>query len=131
MTAQPIPVRVLRYKCPHCSRSASRPGRTREHMARCWSNPEAHGCKTCEHFEPYGPEWDDSCDAGVDLTGREQCSGCHGLNWVHTGEIFRPRFGKAGPVKAKCTDCGGNGAEVKPGPIVHCPQWELRTEEDQ
>lgn len=71
MTAlQPIPIRVVRHACPHCGRTHSRPGRAREHMARCWRNPEARGCKTsCAHFEPYGPEWGDSCGRGIDLTG--------------------------------------------------------------
>lgn len=124
MSAQPIPVRVLRHACPHCGRTHSRPVRAREHMARCWQNPEVRGCKTCKHFEPYGPEWDDECTAGVDLSGHPACGGCGGANWVPTGEIFRPRFATGGPVLAQCRECGGNGREVKPGPIVGCSKWE-------
>lgn len=113
MTA-PIPVRVLRYQCPFCSRSASRPGRTREHMARCWRNPEARGCKTCKNFEPFEPgepevglaDVDEGCAAGVNLTGHPACTTCGGYSdpWnQHDGCI---------------------GYEVKPGPIVHCEKWE-------
>ncbi|MCW2768525.1 MAG: hypothetical protein JWO11_4484 [Nocardioides sp.] len=122
--SEPIPVRVLRHKCPHCGRTASRPGRAREHIARCWHNPEARGCKTCKHFEPYGGESDDGCDAGVSLTGRAACGGCGGANFVFTGEYFRPRFAAGGPVMGPCPQCGGDGAEIKPGPIVGCDRWE-------
>lgn len=110
-TLGPIPIKVTRYGCPHCGRTASRPVRTREHMARCWKNPEVRGCKTCKHFEPYGPEWGDACNAGVDLTGRPACATCGGYSdpWnEHAG----------------CT-----GGEIKPGPIVHCPLWQMRPDQ--
>ena len=129
MTA-PIPVRVLRHKCPHCPRTATRPVRVREHMARCWYNPAARGCKTCAHFEQdpgdaeIGLVGGESCDVGVSLAGRPACGRCGGANWLPTGETFRPRFATGGPVYAQCPDCGGNGAEVKPGPIVHCDSWK-------
>lgn len=118
----PIPVRVTRYRCPHCPRTASSRARSVEHMARCWRNPEARGCKTCRHFEPAWsepPDWttgyggsgaDEACGVDVDLTGRPACDNCHG-----TGEEL------GGP---ECPECGGDGAEVKPGPIVHCEKWE-------
>jgi len=114
MTA-PIPIRVLRYKCPHCGRSASRPSRTREHMARCWHNPEARGCKTCKHFEAYGPEWGDSCGKDVDLTGRPACKTCGGYGTV-------PGDWELG--MTECPDCAGDGGEIKPGPMVGCAEWE-------
>lgn len=124
MTAEPIPFRVLRYRCPTCPRTASSKARMVEHIGRCWLNPEARGCKTCKHFEPQGPENADGCRAGVDLTGRPACTGCGGANWLPTGEIFRPRFAMGGPVYAQCPDCGGDGAEIKPGPIVGCDRWQ-------
>jgi hypothetical protein len=50
-------------------------------MARCWSNPEARGCKTCAHFEKYagGPtcfpgrpcdcnDGYEQCGVGISLT---------------------------------------------------------------
>lgn len=129
MTA-PIPVRVLRHKCPHCSKSYNRPGRTREHMARCWHNPDAHGCKTCVHFQPadeqccgmpdvnecYTPwcsDVADRCRAGVSLAGRPQCTKCCG-----TGDT------SGGLGVGVCPACGGAAREIKPGPIVHCEKWE-------
>lgn len=81
----PIPVTVLRYACPHCSRSRSKRQATAEHIARCWQNPEVRSCKSCVHFEPaqsYGDcEPGRPCDcgnepafcaAGVDLPDRDQ-----------------------------------------------------------
>lgn len=111
----PIPVRVTRYRCPHCARSYTRPVRTREHMARCWLNPAARGCKTCKNFEPPTAEEPDYCDAGVDLRGRPQCTTCHGF-----GQTFHGLELGA----SECADCGGDGAEIRPGPIVHCDLWE-------
>ena len=127
MSAQPIAVKVTRYKCPHCPRTAARPGRAREHMARCWFNPEARGCKTCKHFEEAVDDSPDPtigypgypdpefCAVGVSLDGRPACKVCLG-----SGETFdRGTLGIS-----ECPDCGGDGAEVKPGPIVHCSEWE-------
>lgn len=132
MTA-PIAFKATRYRCPFCPRTGSSKARVTEHMSRCWTNPEARGCKTCEHFrdgydacgcEP-GCNWGnsgepipESCAAGVDLTGRPQCVACKG--WGTT-----PGLGVT-----ECPECGGDGSEIKPGPIVHCPKWELKTEED-
>lgn len=121
MTA-PIPVLVRRHKCPHCPRTASRPVRIREHMERCWFNPAARGCKTCKHhdFEYGEPDVGlvgdgDVCDQGVSLDGRPACGTCKGV-----GETFdRGTLGVS-----ECHECGGDGAEVKPGPIVHCDLWE-------
>lgn len=127
MTAQPIAVRVTRYKCPSCSRTASTRARSSAHIARCWSNPEARGCKTCKNFEPAhdacgcepGCNWGgqpapESCAVDVSLAGRPACEPCNGR-----GETFDEEFGAS-----ECQDCGGDGAEVKPGPIVHCEKWE-------
>jgi hypothetical protein len=111
----PIPVRVLRHACPHCRRTHSRPGRAREHMARCWHNPDAKGCKTCKHFETYGGEYGDHCGIGVSLKGRPACKPCGGR-----GETFD--LGDLGA--SECYECGGDGAEIKAGPIVGCDRWE-------
>lgn len=73
----PIELHVTRYQCPHCTKSYSKRATTVEHIGRCWVNPEARGCKTCEHFEPGGghcgvdpcncPVYEESCRAGVQL----------------------------------------------------------------
>ena len=113
--SEPIPVRVTRYRCPHCARSASSKGRSREHIARCWYNPDAKGCKTCKHFDGTYEDYGEDCAVGVDLTGRSECGRCQG-----TG--FDPRYGwDSGE---KCPVCGGKPDAVKPGPIVGCEKWE-------
>ena len=122
--AEPIAVRVTRYRCPHCARSHSSRGRAVQHVGCCWRNPEAHGCKTCQHFERDADGYE-GCGLGVDLTGRPACERCGGFNFVDTGETFHPRFAAAGRVMAQCPDCGGNGGEVKAGPIIHCEKWQL------
>jgi hypothetical protein len=107
MLREPIPVRVIRYGCPSCGRRASSKSRAREHMARCWLDPANRGCKTCANFNPA----EDAC-------------GCEpGCNWGNSGESVREHCGKG-------VDLSGDPAEVKPGPIVHCPEWELRSERD-
>lgn len=125
--SEPVLVVVKRWKCPTCPRTHSNKSRAREHMARCWSNPEVRGCKTCKHFD-VDLEDGDGCNVGVDLTGRGACTRCLGQNYVATDEIFRPRFAAPGRVMALCPECGGNGNPVKPGPIVHCSQWEPSSE---
>ena len=103
---EPIAIRVTRYRCPTCARSHSTKSRCREHIARCWFNPEARGCKTCRHFE-FGYEGEE-CAVGVSLAGRPECDTCLGL--------FED-----------CEACGGNWPAVKPGPIVHCDKWEAES----
>lgn len=74
---EPIPVRVTRYRCPFCARSHASKARAVTHIGRCWDNPEAHGCKTCEHFQPYEPDLDlpEACALGIRLsTGGEATS---------------------------------------------------------
>lgn len=132
---EPIPVRVTRYACPSCARTASSKSRAREHMNRCWRDPANRGCKTCAHFsaaedacgcEP-GCNWGNSgesvrehCARGVDLTGRPACTRCGG---------FGSTIVNGGA--SECGDCGGDGVEVKAGPIVHCGEWEPQAEVDQ
>ena len=108
MSAEPIPFKTTRYRCPFCPRTAANVTRMREHIGRCWLNPAARSCKTCKHFEPYGPENADGCAVGVDLSGRPACTNCGG-----PGDPWNP-----------CERCTGDGAEVKPGPIVGCEKWE-------
>jgi len=138
VTAEPISILVRRSKCPHCGRTHSRPARTREHMGRCWKNPEARGCLTCTHFQPaegdspdptigypghFEPE---SCAVGVNLAGHPACPACSGYGWKDTSS------GAEVPCTAEVTVGHiGDGKEIKPGPIVHCPKWEPKTEEDE
>jgi hypothetical protein len=116
---EPIPFTVTRYRCPTCPRTGSSKARITEHMGRCWTNPGARGCKTCKHFEPYGPENADGCAQGVDLTGRRACPGCGGHGWCDISA------GAQVPCNSEVTVGHiGDGYEVKPGPIVHCDLWE-------
>lgn len=76
----PIERRVLRYSCPYCGRSRSKANVIASHMFRCWKNPSARRCGTCEHHlppePPESPDWitgypgypgsPRSCEAGVE-----------------------------------------------------------------
>lgn len=113
----PIPLMVRRYQCPFCPRRQASKARTVEHMGRCWQNPAARGCKTCKHFDRAYGEYGDGCNAGVSLEGRPQCERCGGFGDIPVG----PDLGMT-----ECPECAGDGAGVKPGPIVHCDLWEPR-----
>jgi hypothetical protein len=123
----PIKVRVTRYQDPHCGRTHSSRRRAEEHMARCWRNPDARGCLTCAHFQPFQPSELDTgwpgepehCTAGVDLTGRPACTECVGGK---VGEIWDDEGVRA------CPACHGDHDAVKAGPIVHCDLWQLNPE---
>ena len=108
--AEPIPVRVTRYRCPHCPRGHSTRRRAVEHIARCWHNPDVKSCKTCKHFERNYDGYGEDCNLGIDLSGRPACQRCYGMS-------------------AGCPECGGDGAEIRPGPIVDCEKWEARTDD--
>lgn len=112
--SEPIPFRVTRYRCPHCPRTGSGKARVAEHMARCWRNPAVRGCKTCRHFVTWMGDYGSDCAVGVSLAGRPECTLCHGF-----GRTFGDDLGVS-----ECTECGGDGAEIKPGPIVGCEKWE-------
>lgn len=116
--SEPIPVKVTRYRCPHCPRTGSSKARARTHMARCWYNPAARGCKTCKHFDNTYEDYGEDCNAGVDLSGRPPCTACQGDGRIYLDEIDLG--------SSECTACGGDAAEVKPGPIVGCDKWEAR-----
>ena len=76
----PIPFVVTSYRCPHCYRTRASKAVTADHMTRCWHNPAAKGCKTCDNYYPgdNGCEGDPGCNcaspefcniAGIDLNG--------------------------------------------------------------
>lgn len=111
MTA-PIPVRVTRYRCPHCARSHSTRTRCVQHIGRCWRNPDARGCKTCIHFGVDITGYGEDCVAGVNLQGKPACDACQGVGWDPLSDAN------------KRPTCGGEGRAVKPGPIVGCPLWQ-------
>jgi hypothetical protein len=77
---EPIPVKVTRYLCPYCRRGHSAKARARDHIQRCWDNPGARGCKTCDHFEPYemdcwrsgSGEHPERCRLGIELPASER-----------------------------------------------------------
>ena len=48
--AEPKVITVKRYVCQFCNRGHSTRKAATEHIARCWKNPAARGCKTCVHF---------------------------------------------------------------------------------
>lgn len=48
----PLERQVTRYGCPYCGRSRSKRSTIASHMARCWKNPRARTCGTCEHHIP-------------------------------------------------------------------------------
>lgn len=66
VTFEPVKVQVTRWRCPHCGRSHSVRTRARQHMARCWLNPDARSCKTCVNFRE-GWGFGDSCAKGIDV----------------------------------------------------------------
>lgn len=90
----PLELHVTRYKCPHCPKSYSKKPTTIEHIGRCWLNPSARSCKTCEHrVEPdydYGANSPEDCSVGVELP-------------LHPRNNGNPEF------------------RTLP---VHCPKWE-------
>jgi len=91
-----IRLKVVRYQCPHCHRTHSKKQAAEQHIARCWNNPAAHACKTCEHYTPADPDspypehpgWPEQCEQGRKL-----------LSGLHTG---CPLWG---PQAAPCAEC--------------------------
>lgn len=94
---EPIVVLVKRYGCPTCGRTSSRPSRAKEHMARCWANPENRACKTCKHHDRDYEDGSDTCAAGEDLE-------------------IDPRW-----ADLPCDPTEPNGHTYL---RVHCPKWE-------
>lgn len=100
--SEPLKVSVVRWKCPTCGRNHSSKARAVTHMATCWYNPAARGCKTCVHFTPYYRDEPDDCAEGVDLRGTAA------INAERDFELI-DRF-------------------VAPGPITSCAKWQARTD---
>lgn len=76
-----IRLKVVRFQCPHCHRTHAKKQAAEAHIARCWYNPAARGCKTCRHFipecegpYPQHPPFPEECEAGRKL-----------LSGLHTG----------------------------------------------
>lgn len=99
--SEPIPFTVTRYRCPCCPRTGSSKARVREHIGRCWHNPDAKGCKTCKYYEPGEP-------------GGEVCFPGRPCN-CNQGEEESCAVG---------VSLSGNDFDIKPGPIVGCEKWE-------
>jgi len=90
MLPAPVPVTVQRFQCPFCKRRRSAKKAVTDHIARCWLNPAARACKTCEHFtdvpgeEPCVPGRPCDCNSGyqlceagiADVAGGRILSGC-------------------------------------------------------
>lgn len=70
-----IRVLTVRYQCPHCRRTWAKRTATEAHIARCWHNPAARGCKTCINYMPpetgpypEHPGWPEGCHARQDIS---------------------------------------------------------------
>lgn len=114
---EPIACTTTRYRCPSCSRSHSSKTRCRMHMARCWYNPDAKGCKTCKHFDNTYEDYGEDCDVGVDLSGRPACQYCGGMGYVGAWDSGE-----------KCPECKGEPEEIRSGPITGCDKWESKND---
>lgn len=130
--AEPIAFTTVRYRCPSCRRTHSTKSRARRHMDRCWYNPDAAGCFTCRHFVAREGDYCDApngcgacgsteehCALDVSLKGRPECGTCSGEGSVWRGGEWPDGHSET------CPGCKGRPDAVKPGPIVHCPLWEL------
>lgn len=53
MTAEPVVIRVRRYRCPFCNYSRASRVTVTGHIARCWSNPAVNACKSCDFFQRF------------------------------------------------------------------------------
>ena len=68
--AEPVVLRVTRYRCPFCTHARAAKAATIAHIGRCWNNPAARACKTClfYDYEPTGercfPEYPCNCNEG-------------------------------------------------------------------
>lgn len=93
--SDPIPLKVTRWKCPHCNHTRAHKKTSVEHIARCWHNPENQTCATCANWQPPGngarcfPERDCDCDVYPQDCG--------------AGEVLDP----------------------DETPRMHCPKWEV------
>lgn len=87
MTAVPLPIPVLvtRHQCPFCRATRAKKPAAVAHIGRCWQNPAARACKTCDRYEPaeegpypQHPGWPEGCTQH-DLSGglRVHCPDWH------------------------------------------------------
>lgn len=73
VTGHAVPFTTTRYRCPHCARTWAGRRAAERHIARCWRNPAAQGCKTCARFIPAYDDlrWregdEDACGKGLRL----------------------------------------------------------------
>lgn len=119
--SEPIPVQVTRYRCPSCGRTANSRSRAREHMARCWLDPENRGCKTCRLFDQTMEG--EFCGAGVNLAGKTHCKRCDGFG-------FTPDGADVGHACPECDNDPDRRDEVKGGPIIRCAMWQIKDDEE-
>lgn len=77
VVGEPERIVVTRFRCPHCGKTRSSKKAAAEHMARCWYNPTARGCKTCAHYYP----GDNGCE------GDPYCN-CASPEFCNAGVIF-------------------------------------------
>lgn len=84
---EPIRLTVIRWQCPFCSCTRAKRATMAEHIARCWQNPAAQSCHTCEHriepsgdgfLEPFSPE---GCARKIELPERGLPLNCS--QWTH------------------------------------------------
>jgi hypothetical protein len=120
-TPEPVELRVVRYRCPYCTRSRSKKAATVEHIARCWHNPETRACKTCVNYEPADPDgpypehpgWPATCGVERDIT----------TGIVSACPLWQPRskhVAEGGMTSGDCVECG------EPWP---CPTYAWATED--
>lgn len=93
--AEPERITVVRWKCPHCSRSRSARKATADHIQRCWHNPANRACRSCKHFmeaegdcgspECNGCGTDAFCDRGVHLGEHNVVEHC--VEWQPVEEV--------------------------------------------
>lgn len=87
-SVEPKAIRVWRFVCPGCKRSASRREVIADHLTRCWKNPDNRACPTCAHFDRgrccrgasdecgCGGQDTWACAAGVPLSTGSPVVGC-------------------------------------------------------
>jgi hypothetical protein len=93
----PARITVVRWKCPHCSRSRSSRKAAVEHIGRCWFNPANRTCRTCEHWQgAVGPCGEYGCNGcgseafcriGKELGAYDNTEHCP--DWLHNTAIYQ------------------------------------------
>lgn len=87
--AEPVVLKVTRYRCPFCTRSRSSKAAIRPHIPRCWHNPAGRGCGICEHYLPaYDGSYDEPGEpegCAIDLSPQVPASD---EDRKHTGDEY-------------------------------------------